>query len=344
MSKSSKNKLTLILFLVVLAVILTILAVWSYLSDRITPNPPGTVGNTAGNLNNMGYFCEHDGTVYFANAFDSGALYAMDPDEGQIRKLNNSNVVNILAGGNYLYYFQKGAAGTSGLGGVRMPHSFNRCTLKGTDTTSLTRDTVVSGQLVNDYLYLLTSVGGKISFYKMKTDKSDQTVLADYEVNPACARDGIIYYNGTQNDHYLYTLNTSNDVSTELWRGNIWYPVLDGDYVYYMDVDNNYRICRYSLSQNVVEVLTNDRADCFNIGNGYIYYQKNGSNPELICMRMDGSEPITVAEGTYTNINMTSRYVYFQEFSDPDSWYHSYLGSSYTELFFGAREAAPAAE
>lgn len=32
--------------------------------DRIPDNPPETVGNTAGNLNNSGYFCEYDGTVY----------------------------------------------------------------------------------------------------------------------------------------------------------------------------------------------------------------------------------------------------------------------------------------
>ena len=28
--------------------------------DRIPDNPPETVGNTAGNLNNSGYFCEYD--------------------------------------------------------------------------------------------------------------------------------------------------------------------------------------------------------------------------------------------------------------------------------------------
>ncbi|MCI8695906.1 MAG: DUF5050 domain-containing protein, partial [Lachnospiraceae bacterium] len=31
-------------------------------------------GNT-GNLNNGGYFCEMDGRVYFANAYDNFALY-----------------------------------------------------------------------------------------------------------------------------------------------------------------------------------------------------------------------------------------------------------------------------
>lgn len=79
-----------------------------------------------------------------------------------------------------------------------------------------------------------------------------------------------------------------------------------------MDVAENYRLCRYSFSRNEIEVLTTDRVDCFNVGNGYIYYQKNGENPELKCMFTDGSNVQTIAIGNYTAINMTSRYVYFQ--------------------------------
>ena len=37
------------------------------------------------------------------------------------------------------------------------------------------------------------------------------------------------------------------------------------------DVENNYRLCRYSLSRNEVEVLTEERIDCFNVGYGYVY-------------------------------------------------------------------------
>lgn len=336
----SKQNVLAALFAVVLLAVLGIIVALSALSERVTPNPPGTVGNTAGNLNNGGYFCEYNGTVYFANAYDQNNLYAMDPDEGQIRKLSNTSIRNLLAGGDYLYYFQMASTGEAGMGSVRVPRSFNRCNLKGKNITSLTRDTVVTGQLVDDYLYLLIAGNANPSFYKIKTNKTDQQVLANYSINPACAVNGMIYYNGTQNDHYLYSLNTATDVSSVVWEGNLWYPALEGDYVYYMDMGNNYRICRYSLSQNTVEVLTNDRADCFNVGSGYVYYQKNGSNPQLICMRLDGSEKKVVAEGNFTDINMTSRYVYFRDFANEDSLYHSYLGSDYSEIFYAAQAIA----
>ena len=284
--KDKKALLILIPFLL-FVIIVGALAI---VGDRIPDNPPETVGNTAGNLNNSGYFCEYDGTVYFANAYDSNTLYSMDPSEQNIKKLGNASVKNILAGGKYLYHYQTGASGDAGIGALRTVRSFNRCKLNGTDVTGLTRDPIVSAQLVGSNLYIMTVGDNGSLFYRMRIDKSDKTDLADYEINPACAVNGIIYYNGTQENHYLYALNTSTDSISTLWDGNLWYPIAQGDYIYYMDVENNYRLCRYSLSRNEVEVLTEERIDCFNVGYGYVYYQVNGDEACLKCMRDDGSD------------------------------------------------------
>lgn len=307
------------------------------LAGRVKMNPAGTVGNTAGNINNAGLFCEYNGKVYFSNAFDGGSLFVMNPDETGMQRLLSLNVRNILAGGEYLYYFQLGSSSSEStmaqLPGIR---SFQRCSLNGKNTKSLTTDTVVSGQLVDNYLYLLTSTKSGPSFYKLRIDEGDRVSLADYAINPSCAENGVIYYNNTQSNHYLFSLDTKTDVSKELWRENLWYPVKEGDYVYYMDVAENYRLCRYSLSQNVIEVLTNDRVDCFNVGSGFIYYQKNGRDAQLKAMRTDGSGAWVIAEGNYTNINMTSAYVYFQDFGDDTIWYHSPLGSGTYSRFDAA--------
>ena len=330
MNRTAKITLTGIICILILAV----LVFASIFSNRISMNPEGTVGNSAGNLNNEGMFCEYDGRVYFSNAADHGCLYSMNPDESDVRLLNSMTVRNILAGGKYLYFYQTGSASESGPGQIEGIRSFCRSGLNGNNVTSLTRDVVITGQLVDNYLYLLTTKSTATSFYKLKIDKSEQVDLASYIINPACAENGVIYYNGTQDNHYLYALNTSNDVASELWRGNLWYPALDGNYIYYMDVANDYRLCRYSLSMNEVQVLTNDRVDCFNVGNGYIYYQKNDSvNPQLKCMRTDGSDNRVIAEGNFTHINMTSQYVYFQPFGNDTTTFHSPLGSStYTEF------------
>ena len=340
MKNTKKNTVAAICIICVALLCLAVGILLNFLGSQIPSNPAGTVGNSAGNINNAGLFCEHDGMVYFSNTYDNGGLYSMDLAEGSLHKINDVPVSNILAGGNYLYYFRSGASGEAGLGSIRSVNSFNRCKLDGSNTVSLTRSVIIKAQLVNDSLYYLTIGDATTEFYKMNTDKSDLTLLADYEINPACAVNGSIYYNGTQTDHYLYKLDTTTDVPSEVWQGNIWYPCIQGDYVYYLDVAENYRLCRYSLSQNIVEVLTNDRVDCFNVGNGYIYYQANSDTPGLKCMREDGSNVQMIAEGYYTDINMTSQYVYFWEFGDETTMYHSPLGSSSYGEFTAAKEAA----
>lgn len=337
-----KKQKQLIICITLLVLLIVCLSVIFIVSGHVTANPPGTVGNTPGNLNNSGLFCEYDGKVYFANSFDGCSLFSMNSDETDLKKLNSLEVQNILAGGKYLYYFQTGASSTSedyGFGQLPGIKSFDRCKLNGTDSTALTRDVVTCGQLVDNHLYLLTTSNSGISFYKTDIKGSERTILADYIINPACARDGMIYYNGTESNHYLYALDTSTDVAKEIWAGNLWYPVLEGNYVYYMDVANNYRLCRYSLSAQVIEVLTNDRVDCFNVGGGYIYYQKNSTTPQLICMRTDGTEAQVIADGVFTDINMTSYYVYFREFGDDVTLYHSPLGSGSYEVFSAAKAA-----
>ena len=334
--KDKKALLILIPFLLFVIII----GAFAIVGDRIPDNPPETVGNTAGNLNNSGYFCEYDGKVYFANVYDSDTLYSMDPSEQNIKKLGNASVQNILAGGKFLYYYQTGASGDAGIGALRTVRSFNRCKLNGSDVTGLTRDPISTAQLVGSNLYIMTVDDNGPLFYRMKIDKSDKTELANFEINPASAVNGTIYYNGTQDNHYLYAMNTATDGVSTVWDGNLWYPIVQGDYVYYMDVENNYRLCRYSLSRNEIEVLTNERIDCFNVGYGYVYYQVNGEEACLKCMRDDGSDSWVIAEGNYTAINMTSQYVYFQMFGDDSSWYHSPLGSQSYSGFDAARQAS----
>ena len=91
MKKAAKTTLT-----VIIALLLIIVVILVTFSQRIATNPAGTVGNTAGNLNNDGLFCEYDGTVYFYNTFAGGGLFSMDANEGSLHRLNTLEVRNIL--------------------------------------------------------------------------------------------------------------------------------------------------------------------------------------------------------------------------------------------------------
>jgi hypothetical protein len=332
-----------ILFPALLVLFLTMMLVVSNLKSRIPSNDISVTGNTAGNLNNGGLFCENDGKVYFANAYDNGCLYSMNPDGSDMKKLVSGNVSSINAAGNYLYYFMDTANSGAGFGYVIRSYGIYRIQTNGKNSTCLVRDASVTMQLVGDYLYYQRYNNTDYTkFYKVKTDKSENVLVSDDIINPAACADGIIYYNGQGKDHYLYALNTRNDSVSTVYEGNLWYPVYKDGYIYYMDVGNDYRICRYSLTDQTAEVLTGDRADSFNVGNSYIYYQKNDtSSPALMRMGLDGSNPETVAEGNYQNINITSSYVYFNEFNNEVPVYRTPSdGIVDVTVFEEARDAA----
>lgn len=339
MTTQQKN----ILIISLSGVILALLIVLVVLSTRIPLNDDNTVGNTAGNLNNGGYFCEQDGRVYFANAYDNYSLYSMNADETDVKKLHGGSTSFINAGGNYLYYVTTGTDG-SNTSSFRGSYGIYRSKLNGREATGMDRCYVGAMQLCGNYLYYeKLDTKTSVSLEKIKIDKKDQQTLnPNAIINPNCCVDGTIYYSGTDQDHYLYALNTANDSSIVVWQGSTWNPVYQDGYVYYMDVENNYRLCRYSMYNDVVEVLTNERVDTFNVFESYIYYQTNSeSSPALKRMYVDGSSQETVRDGIYHNINITSQYVYFNTFGSPTPVYKtSTYGAVNVTTFDAGMQAA----
>lgn len=339
MSTNKKNIIIICCVFLVVALLFTV----AILSSRITMNDDSTVGNTAGNLNNGGLFCESEDKVYFSNAYDNNTLYCMNPDETEIKKLGVNTVGSINAGGEYIYYYmESGTNGGSGLGFMNRTAGIYRSDKNGKHTTCLDRTFAVTMQLCGNYLYYQDSdTKSGINLSKIKIDKTDKTTVANYIINPVSYENGTIYFNGTKDDHALYTLNTANDNITKIWQSDIWNPVYQDGYIYYMDVANNYRLCRYSRSSDTVEVITNDRVDFFNVYDYYIYYQTAGDTPAFKRVYIDGTNQETISEGVYENINITSQYVYFNLFNEPVPVYKvSTFGGSYVSTFDAARDAA----
>lgn len=339
MTTKQKN----ILILSITGVVLILLLILVIFSGHIPLNDENTVGNTAGNLNNGGFFCETDDRVYFANAYDNYTLYSMNPDETDLKKLSQNAVSSINAGGNYLYYAMTSSSEGSGLGYVRKTSGIYRSKLNGKNVVCLDRSHIVTMQLCGNYLYYEKYDNSDgVSLDKIKIDKKEKQSLAAERINPNCFVNGRIYYQGTEEDHYLHVLDTATDISEVVWQGDIWNPIYENGYVYYMDVANNYRLCRYSMSDNIVEVLTNDRIDMFNVYGDYIYYQVSSEDaPALKRMLIDGSSQELVREGVYHNINITSQYVYFNSFNEDTPVYKtSTYGPVNVTTFDAAMQAA----
>ncbi len=315
---------TILVLLAVFAVIITLFII-SRLTKYIPPNPSDTIGNSAGNLNNGGYFCEDsDGTVYFANFYDNGTLYAMNADESNIRKISDTKVTSLNTAGNYLYYYMPDSTASTGLGFVRRVVGIYRCTKEGTSTKTLSRDPAGLLLLSGNTIYYQTAAEAKNwNLSSMDTSGRNKTVLHEQSINPVACHNGVIYYANMQDNHFLYKLDTATGSRTQLLKYNVWNPVYANGLIYFMDMEHDYRLCSYNLSDGAVTVITSDRIDFYNVTSEYIYYQKSSQTESALKrIRLDGSQEELIAEGIYCNINITSRYVYFQEYNSPSAIYH----------------------
>ncbi len=342
-----KDKIKVILIISGIIIIFAGLFLINYFTGKIPENPAGTIGNTAGNLYNGGYFCEDsDGKVYFSNSYDNGSLYVMNADETDVEKLSSSTVKSINTGGDYLYYYMSDSSASTGLGFVRRVIGVYRSDKDGGDLETLSRDPAGTLLLVDNDLYVQSIPdSGGIHLLKLSTDGEEETILSTDKIYPASAYNGRIYYNDNANSHFLYQMDTYTGATSVVVKYNMWNPVRQGDYVYFMDILEDYRLCRYSLSEDKIEVLTTDRVDTFNVANDYVYYQKSSdTQPGLMRISLDGSEEIMLAEGIYNNINTTSRYVYFQEFGNPLATFKAAHGDTEVSEFSAASNAVTTSE
>lgn len=343
--RKKQNYIPLIIVTVVILILAVGFSIFSKLANKVPKNEPGTVGNRAGNIYNNGLFCEDDGVVYFSNSYDHGSLYKMNSDETEIKKLNSASVEYINAGGDYLYYYMADSSTSTGLGFLRRVMGIYRCKKNGRGSTTLSRDPSLEMILVGDYIYYMDYDNTKgVHLNKISTDGKKVVELSTSIINPAGVYGDVIYFTNNENNHFLMILDTADDSMSEYVRINMWNPIRVGNYIYYMDIDSNYRLCRYSVKDEEVEILTKDRVDCFNLNTDYIFYQKNDAeNPCLKRMSIDGSYEEIVRQGNYTSINITDRYVYFKPFNDETITYKtSAYGSINVTEFTAALEASMA--
>ncbi len=340
---SGKTK-GIIIGIILFIIVIGTSAATQYL-NRIPENPIGTVGNTAGNLYNKGLFCEKDDMIYFSNAYDNGFLYSMNSDETEFKKISNMGVNYINIGGKQLYYYQTTLSGMQGLGYLRNTTGIYRTDTSGKNTTGLGRD--ATGPLIlcdNQIFYTYYSKKEGPNLHSVSLDGKTDTRVSSIEISPLCIYNGRFYYTGSQKDFSLFCYDPLAGTNTLVFEGKIWFPQIVNDYVYYMDAAQNYKLCRFSLTETepVAYILTNDRVDTFNVYGNYIYYQKNDeTSPALMRMDIDGSSPEVVVEGNYSDINITSRYVYFHSFNQDMPIYRTpTFGDISVSTFDGANQAA----
>ena len=319
-----------VLFIIILAAIIGLLVLVRVLSDRtkqIPENDPSTIGNTPGNLYNGGTFCEMDGKVYFSNPYDGGTIYVMNSDQSDIRKLVSGSDSFINAAGGYIYYFYTSASDQSGLGYVRNGRGIYRVDASGKTNVLLSRVTTDSMMLYGNRIFH-TSFGENpanedvalVTVDSVSIDGKDTASYLQDHPKLACAADGVVYYAGMDKDHHLYALRPETGTAEEVCSLNMYLPIVQGDDVYFLDMDDALKLKVYSLKNNSVRTISAETIDAYNLYGDIIYYQTvdmtGGSNYALKRIRVDGSGEEVVRPGTAAGIQITEKYVYFHDFAN----------------------------
>lgn len=320
------NKRLNIMALIILTVIVVLIASISIFyghNKRIPLNPEDTIGSTAGNLNNMGYFCESDGVIYFANSYDNYHLYALDPATFSARLINDVPVSYINVAGDYLYYYYNDVGDAKFMGVAGNMRGVYRIKKNGKDS-QICLDRTTSGivSLFGNKLYYQHYDNAEgMTLYSVSTDGKEKEQISKSIINPSCIMNGDIYYPDTENMFYLNILDVDNGSSSYYLPERMYNPTPSGDFIYYMNVNDNYTLYRYDYYAHTTQKLTNERVDVFNVYGNNVFYQTNSSTPYLARMMGDGSNPTIIAEGIYTDINCTSTYTFFRPFESEDTFY-----------------------
>lgn len=327
-----------VVFIILICIGITLV---SRINSSVPQNPAGTVGNTAGNLYNRGLFCENDGYVYFANAYDNNALYSMRSDESDLKKLIAAEVSSINADSKYLYYYQGGSGSGTGLGYIISTTGVYRAAKANPKNIACLDRALGKYVLLADNTVYYTDAGETVSLKRVSTDGEDKDVLLELDILPVSVQDSTFYYMNNADSLHLMALDLNTNSSRQVLAYDVYMPIIEGNTVYGIDVHDNYSLISINITDGTKTLLDSDRTDLINLSDNYIYYQTSSETPQLKRIRRDGSGMEVVADGAYTNINITSQYVYFTKFgSDIPVYKTPVYGAVNVTNFDAASQAA----
>ena len=343
MKKNSKFK-TILFVLAVGIFIASIGFLYNY-QVRTIYNKESAIGNTGGNLYNKGLFCEYNGTVFFSNPYDEGRLYSMTREASDIKQLSEDSASYINATGKYVYYIKQNSSQNStspifrgSLFGIRRVH------LDGSHPKTLSTDVVSSMTLSGNFLYYLgyNTKDEAYSFQKVGIDGENKQKVVDEGIVPSSIYYEKLYFSGITYDHNIRSLDTRTHNIETVYEGNCFMPIAEDGYLYFLDMEENYALARVLLGTNEKKILTTERIDTYNIYGNYIYYQINDKdNPKFCRMNIDGSNPETIATGNFTDINITSAYVYFKAFGTDYPIYKTHTSGNIEVTTFDLSSSTP---
>ncbi|MGB4658397.1 MAG: DUF5050 domain-containing protein [Mobilitalea sp.] len=320
------KKILRILIIMAGLTIVGLIALLLYSNGRTYFNEDTVVGNTSGNLYNGGLFCENDNKIYFSNDTADGSLYAMNKDCTIFEEISLDKSVYINVDDNYIYYVRANDTRENLGDGFLMFYNTGvlRVTKNGHDFMSFTGDPAAHLNLFGNFVYYQRyDVDSGWYLYRNKIDDSQERLLVKDTVVPIMSKDNLLYYTGFSEDHNINAIDLDSFTSHTMIPGNFQYPIFIGGYIYYIDLDDKYKICRMDLDGSNRTVIVDERCFTYNITNSgqYLYYQVDDTkNNRIARINLATMQEEKLLDGNYKQIHVTENYVFFKDFDSTNTY------------------------
>lgn len=318
MKNNRRKKGFIAVIVIIIILIICIIAMLLESSKKIQMNESPVSGNTTGNLNNSGLFCESNGILYFANAYDNHSLYSYNPDNGKCKKLSDGPIKSINADSHYIYYVRE-ASNTEGTFGFSTAvfKGLYRMELNGKGKTCLYSGSVENAQLINNRIFFQNySNDYGFHLYSIDIDGTNEKEVLEEAVNPTGYFDNALYFCNANENHNVMKMNPDTYEKELFYEGNCYFPTVQDNYLYFIDVEDNYSLARVDLTTNEKTTLTTERLDTYNLYGDTIFYQVSDTeSPCLKRMKTDGSNMELIQNGVFHDINITNNYTYFTAYN-----------------------------
>lgn len=327
-----------IIIFVLLASTLTVLIILGRKNSVLPSNPDSFVGNTAGNLNNGGYFAEDSKYIYFANYLDQFRLYRMDKKLQHLTLLQKDSVMylNLDSASQNLFYsrinYRKDSNNKAGLD--LSSSGIYRLNLKTRSLNQLYKNTCGIVALMGNRLYFQShGADGNFDLCCIASNQKNARTekLSEDFFSPGDCFDGRMYYTGVGKDHFLYSFHAADKSSELLAEIDGYLPLTTSDGVYFLSMLHNYNLYFLPNAENTAELISERRISTYNISSDQtkIFYQVDEKEESRICVYdlSSGTETVLM-NGNFKNLNVVDNYLFFNNFSETEGYVYNYSEDS----------------
>lgn len=307
---------TAVAILVIIALIIGV-----YWSGRVKYyDDPAVKGNTSMNLLNGGLFSESDGKIYFANPYDQNTLYVMDENFENVEKLSDDNVSYLNVAGEYIFYTRrndkKGVENNAFLS--LSTTGLYRIGINGDGLDQLYREPTQTVNLLGNQVYYQHYDHQKgLQLFNIGIDGKEDIMMLDEGASPTAIVNNTIYYTGVDSNHNIHAMDISSYSSRVLLEGNYTGLSYYGDYLYFIDMERDYVLCRSNLDGSDITQLTTERIATYNVSpdGTTIYYQiDNGTDNGIYALEVASGSSRLLRDGDFNYFHTIGDSLFFEKY------------------------------